>query len=350
MRKAAVHPFNKITRGLVKFRDLLNIEIKSVIDFTFNTGIDAGLETHSSSSSIKIIDSIEEGLKDVDILILNDPGTAMDSFMDYYIKNNLDKKWKELVLEASRKGIEIISTNIMEDVAINNWLQEMGISIRTFTKSREEILEYINKSNKVASKNNMRCVSIFATRACLGKFTAQMELFRGLKKDGKKVKALITEPTHFLFGQPGADILVFNNRAPLEIYEYFEAVKKDMELEGNEYLIVASQSSLLAQNKVNILWNTGMIKTFATGIVLLVVGYDDDEKIRDCMDLLRIYGSGKRPCALLLPDKIETSYGVYESKTPEEVQRRKTELKEKFGVEIIQEICDINNIKDMVCE
>ncbi|MCX8130514.1 MAG: DUF1611 domain-containing protein [Clostridia bacterium] len=343
-KKAVLYPFNKITRGLIRFKDLANIDIVKVIDFTFNIGEDAGIQVDGNHSGIKIVDSIEKGLEDVDVLVLNDPGTAMDFFMDFYKSHKLDEKWRELVRAAHRKGIEIISTNVMDDEIINAWLAENNIRIKTYAKTREEILNFINNSEQIHAENNAKLVTIFATRACYGKFTAQMNLLRELLKQGKKAKAVITEPTHFLFNQADGDILALTNRAPLEIPEYLLSLKKNIESDGYDYILIASQSTLLSRDKIHVIWNTSLMKHFRTNYFILVVGYDDDEKIKDCMDILRIYGDCDKPFALLLPDKIEVKYCEYESIPEFSIEKRKKELKDKFKVDVVETVKDINKI------
>lgn len=76
----------------------------------------------------------------------------------------------------------------------------------------------------------------------------------------------------------------------------------------------------------------------------MIAGYDDDEQIRDCMDLLRIYGNGSRPFALLIPNKVEVGYDKYLVKTEEEISLRKEQLKRKFGIEHVECVLDAHKL------
>ncbi|WP_419884713.1 hypothetical protein [Paenibacillus sp. B-A-8] len=59
---------------------------------------------------------------------------------------------------------------------------------------------------------------------------------------------------------------------------------------------------------------------------------------------MRIYS--KRPISLLLPDKIESSYGQYETYPYERRIARKVELQQKFliHVDLIEEAADVMNL------
>ncbi|KWX85784.1 hypothetical protein AMQ83_22750, partial [Paenibacillus riograndensis] len=67
--------------------------------------------------------------------------------------------------------------------------------------------------------------------------------------------------------------------------------------------------------------------------VLLIAGYDDDGAIHDAIEMLRIYS--RRPLALLLPEKLETSYGQYEVYPHERRKARKRELEQKFQIHVL---------------
>ncbi|MNJ62469.1 hypothetical protein D3C77_583100 [compost metagenome] len=81
-------------------------------------------------------------------------------------------------------------------------------------------------------------------------------------------------------------------------------------------------------------------------MTILIVGYDDDEQISDCLDLLRIYANGSRPLALLIPDKIEIDFAKYILKTKDEIQQRKEHLKRKFDITHVECVLDVHLLAD----
>ncbi|MNY48588.1 hypothetical protein D3C86_1839340 [compost metagenome] len=97
---------------------------------------------------------------------------------------------------------------------------------------------------------------------------------------------------------------------------------------------MAGQSSILPT--MNLAFNSlryAMLRTFDPEYVLLIAGYDDDTSIHDAIEILRIYS--RRPLALLLPDKLETSYGQYQIYPHEQRTARKLELEEKFQIHVL---------------
>ncbi|GJM72826.1 hypothetical protein HMSSN036_50420 [Paenibacillus macerans] len=73
-----------------------------------------------------------------------------------------------------------------------------------------------------------------------------------------------------------------------------------------------------------------MLQAFDPQYNLLIVGYEDDVQIEAAIQLLSIYSTP--PAALLLPDKMETSYGRYQVFDRELRERRKDGLRSKFAV------------------
>ena len=353
MKKAALYPFNKITQGLIRFRDLLAFELASVIDFVLHPGEDAGELVDGSPSGIRIHRSIADGLEGVDTLILNDPGTFFGANKQMFDAYDLPSLWRQLILEANQRGIAVISVHEIYDAGTLDWAREQGVSIRTVNNFDPEVFRQLHDRYDTSGSaiesylkhfeldrmifgpgRRIKRVGIFATRGCIGKFTTQMNLFRAMRAEGVKVTALITEPTGFLFNQPEGDIFKFLAHQPLDKYPYYlDAVVRKAEEEGSEWMLMAGQSSILPTN--NIVFTSvryAMLQAFNPDFTLLIVGYDDDEQVRDAMELLRLFA--RKPLALLLPDKVETSYGHYEAISDERRRERRDALMDKFGVPV----------------
>jgi signal recognition particle subunit SEC65 len=353
MKNVALYPFNKISQGLIRFRDLLDFNIKSVIDFSLNIGEDVGKVISGNPIGIYVVDDIEKALEDVDTLILNDGGAPIHHFADIYSKYNLQERWKEVLSKATDLGIKIVSTHEITNPDLSRWIKDNNIVLHTYTKTKEQVLEYIENTKKIETTSESKKIGIYGTRSCIGKFTAQMYLLRALKKKGCKASALITEPTAELFHQYDVDPIRFLEILPdpIKYNQYTKALATNCTNNGDEYIIMASQQGLAYNGKDNIYGNlirlSNMVE-YDPDVILLIVGYDDDDAIKDCLELIRIYCEGKKPLAFLLPDKIEVGYGQYEEKTMEDIQKRKEQLMEKFDVRMVESIKCIENIINII--
>jgi hypothetical protein len=166
-----------------------------------------------------------------------------------------------------------------------------------------------------------------------------------MKEKNRKVAALITEPVANLYGQYDADPIrhrLIEN--PLRYVYYMQALVKQAESEGYEYIVMADQQGITGQYFIEeVAANVSLLKAYNPDSILLVTGYDD-ENIQDSLDLFRIYCNGKKPLSILIPDRIEVSYGVYETKTQEQIEVRKRELRERFHIENVEVVSNIESI------
>lgn len=353
MENVALYPFNKISQGLIRFRDLLDFNITAVIDFTYNIGDDAGKAIDGNPIGINVVDNIEKALKDVDTLILNDAGSPCYHIGDIYSKYNLQERWKEILKKANDLKIKIVSTHEITNPDLSRWIKNNNINLHTFTTTKEQVLEYIDNAKIIKTTNEAKRIGIYGTRGCIGKFTAQMYLLRALRERGLKSSALITEPTAELFKQYDVDPLRYMGVLgdPIKYNQYIKALVTNCINDGNEYIVMASQGGLSYNTKdiiyANLMKLSNMVE-FNPDVILLIVGFDDDEAIKDCLDMIRIYCNGKKPAAFLLPDKIEVGYCEYEAKTEEEIQTRKEQLRKKFDVDRVENINCIENIIELI--
>lgn len=352
MKNVAVYPFDKITRGLVKFRDQLDFSINTVIDFVFNIGEDAGENVDGKYAGIPIVDDVTKALEGIDTLIINSMSGPFynEKYMKLYKEYEVEKKCKEMVIGASRRGIEIICTHDINDATLNEWLQENKIKFTTYGKTDDEIEEFIKEGKQIDAVGHTHRVAIYATRACVGKYTTQMHLLKAMKKKGLKVAALITEPVGKLYRQYDADPLRYRMlKNPMRYVYYVETLIKHAEMAGNDYIVMADQQSITSQFFVEeVASNISLLKAYNPDSILLVAGYEDDSNIQDCLDIFRIYCDGKKPISILIPDRIEVTYGIYEIKTKEEIEHRKKELKSRFKVENVELVSDVENILHVI--
>jgi uncharacterized NAD-dependent epimerase/dehydratase family protein len=346
LNQVAVYPFDKIARGLTKFRDLLDFQICTVIDFVFNIGEDAGEVTDGKYAGIPILDDAKLALEGVDTLIINSMSGPFfnEDYIRIYKENEVEKRCKEMVRYANEKGITIICTHDI-DAKLQNWIQDNRIKLINYSKTDEEIDTFIEAGRKVTTNNKAHRIAIYATGCCLGKYTTQMYLMKCMKEKNRKVAALITEPVANLYGQYDADPIrhrLIEN--PLRYVYYMQALVKQAESEGYEYIVMADQQGITGQYFIEeVAANVSLLKAYNPDSILLVTGYDD-ENIQDSLDLFRIYCNGKKPLSILIPDRIEVSYGVYETKTQEQIEVRKRELRERFHIENVEVVSNIESI------
>lgn len=340
MKKAAIYPFDKITRGLVKFRDELDFQITTVIDFAFNIGEDAGDNADGKYAGIPIINDVEKALEGVDALIINSMSgpVYIEKYMKLYREYEVERKCRDMLLKASKKGIEIISIHDIDDVELEEWLQKNKIKLTTYSKSDEELEEFIEEGKKIETEGRAHRIAIYATKGCIGKYTTQMYLLKAMKKKKMKAAALITEPVGRFYGQYDADpIRLRMLKNPIRYVYYVETLAKRAEADGNDYIIMADQQSITSHNFIEeMAAKISLLKAYNPASILLVAGYDDDANIQDCLDIFRIYCNGKKPISLLIPDRLEVTYGIYEVKTKEEIEMRKKELRNKFDIENVE--------------
>ncbi|HEX3077057.1 MAG TPA: hypothetical protein VHQ24_09365 [Lachnospiraceae bacterium] len=350
MNRVAVYPFDKIARGLIKFRELLDFEICTVIDFIINIGEDAGDNTDGKYAGIPILDDVKVALEGVDTLIINSMSGPIfnEDYIRIYKEYEVEKRCKEMVRYANEKGITIICTHDI-DTILQNWIQDNAITLIKYSKTDEEIDAFIEEGRKVTTNNKAHRIAIYATRCCLGKYTTQMYLMKVMKEKNRKIAALITEPVANLYGQYDADPIrhrLLSN--PLRYVYYMQALVKQADSEGYEYIVMADQQGITGQYFIEeVAANVSLLKAYNPDSILLVTGYDD-ENIQDCLDLFRIYCNGKKPLAILIPDRIEISYGVYEKKTEEEIEVRKKELRDRYHIENVEVVSNLENIASLI--
>ncbi|BDU49452.1 DUF1611 domain-containing protein [Haliovirga abyssi] len=349
MEKVSIYPNNKVTQGLIRFRELLNIEIKSVIDFVFDVGKDAQEILDGEKSGIMIMNEVDEALEGVDTLLLNEEGTPLAHFQDFYFENELDKKWRLVVETAFNKGKKIISSHNIYSKKTLDWLSEKKIKIDFPEPIEKENIEkkyFENLKNDYKTKNMTR-IGIYGTRSCIGKFTTQQMLFKELRKK-RKVKTIITEPTAFLF----KDTYPLYSTIPLSQYENTAYLRKLVEEEDKnetEYFIFSDQGSVVLDFGLGwYMTKLSYLKGFHPDKVIIIADYRDDEVLEKMITFFKVFSNIDKPMAVLIPDRVEKEYGIYEKKTEEEMKQRKKEIKEKFNISTVEIIRDIDKVAQTI--
>ena len=161
----------------------------------------------------------------------------------------------------------------------------------------------------------------------------------------KKTKLLITEPTGFLFDQPQLEHLECNH---YETYEYIEALIKECEVEEIDIVIMAEQGGIndIYKKDLNFSFNfVTRLKAFVPNKVILISDYSDIENIRESLNMIKTL-TGIDKCMILLPDRVELEYGVYQKKSYDEFINMKNKIKNEFGELYVELISNIENSID----
>ena len=348
MKKFVVYPFDKIARGLVTFKDILAMELTGVIDFAIHVGEDSGLAMGREKNGIPITSDIESALDGIDVLVVNSMSGPIynEKYMRMYEELEIEKHVQEMILLAAEKNIEIVCTHDMPTSDLGRWLKEHDIRVKCYSKTKEEMDSYIKEGKQFNIDHKEHRIAVYGTRCCVGKYTVQMHLLRAMKQANMDAAAIISEPIAMLYDQYDADQLRYNvNSDPERYVKYVDSVIRHASHDNHDYLIFSDQQGLTTQYCMQeVGTKLALLKDYEPDSILLVAGYDDDDDIRDCMDLFRIYCDRKKPFAILIPDQIETTYGVYETITPAKIQKRAKEIQDKFGVEHVLLVKDVDQL------
>ncbi len=352
--KAVLYPFTKSTHALIRFRELLDYKITSVIDFAFSIGEDAGEVIQYKQAGILITSDVDKALEEADILILTEPGSCLDHTKEVFIKYNIQEKFMNMLKIAFEKNIKMVSVYpIMNLPMYKEWLAENKIHVEEFSyiKSKEEIQQIIDSYEDIKTEKNMIKIGIFGIRSCIGKMTAQLNLYTEFKKD-RKVFPFITEEISDLFKHPGLSYFQVEKMEFNEIDKYINSLLNSYEKEENQYFIMADQGGIATVHvdamMPLLLKRIFLLKKIQFHEGILIVDYEDDRLIEDSLVILRRFIGIQKPIAFLLPDRVEIKYGEYVKKTEEEIQQRIKELKEKFDVSIVETIQNIHKVKELI--
>lgn len=129
MDNVVLYPFNKITQGIIRFRDLTDFTVRAVVDFVLHKGKDAAELVEGRAAGIPVTDNFEEVFGLADTLILNDPGTSFGNNEGVYGEHKLSQLWRMLVVSAHEHKLRIISVHEIIDRPTLEWLLENGITI-----------------------------------------------------------------------------------------------------------------------------------------------------------------------------------------------------------------------------
>lgn len=346
--KAVLYPFNKITQGILRNKEFISkYEFTSVIDFAFNKGCNTGLEIENEKNDIFVDDDYQTRLEDIDTLLLNDgviPFPATEKLIDEYTKNKVVERWKNMILYAKNKKIKIIIVAGITDLEIVKWLKENEVKIFKSYVSNKTIKSKIEEYSNFFPETPEICkVAIYGTRGCIGKFTTQMNLYKYLIKNNKKTRLLITEPTGFLFNQPQLEHLECNH---YETYEYINALIKESQVEKTDIVIMAEQGGIndIYKKDLNFSFNfITRLKAFVPNKVILISDYDDINNIKESLNTIKTI-TGIEDCIILLPNRVEIEYGLYQKKYYDEFVSIKNKIRNEIGNLKVELISNIENI------
>ena len=296
--RAAVYPFNKEMRSLVRFADQLSFEIASVVDIPPSKlkGLDAGEAIGAEPVGVSVRLVLEEALNGVDTLIIG----HLDAYSE--------AKRKDLLREALEvclaKGCNVYSLSracVLYEVPYAELFEKRGLHLAA------PIVDtgvYRALVRAFAPDEPIACpvLGIFGTSQDQGKVTAQLLIRKELKRRGYATSWLATEHQGELLGAdytfPNGYEGLVSVDIPMESHvTLLQSAMVGIAQSAPDIVLVGAQSgvSLPSLAMKHSLYSLPAIATmFGTApdaYVLLVNEFDELDHIEDCLAVLR--GLGK---------------------------------------------------------
>ncbi|WP_425449368.1 hypothetical protein [Dethiothermospora halolimnae] len=193
INKAMIFPYSEYMINIIKFNDLFNFDIESIVSFKSwgYTDKDPLFIDKSGSSKYMVTDDFEGELNKVDTVILG-------SFEKYYGDDNIANKYLRKIVKVNKNVIILDRTN---DLEIENHFKNPNVIIKD--------LNHSYRVTKNLNPINIPAVGIFGLEGDCGKIELQLKMYRALKNEGYKVSLIGANPELSLLG---------GHCYPLEIY------------------------------------------------------------------------------------------------------------------------------------
>lgn len=316
MEKATIYPYNKFAEELLEFKTAIDYEIRCILDTKVKKDV----------SDIEIISEIDKALEGSTTLILMDKKIVLEDNEEEI------NEWKEVLLKANKKKMEIISLFVINDSKLLEFIKENKLQLLTYIETQEEVKELLDKridkgvrftrrAELWKSSDKIKRIGCFETKANGGEFETFKKLFNDLNMS-EKVTAITNRPYGFLLDMIQLHNVKLNHDSA---WEYLEASVMERE-EECEYLLTSGEMELNWFKRSSIsegLKEISILFGFRVDEAILSVGFDDDKEIKDWLDIFRIFYAIEEPQSFVL-------WG--EGKTEKELLVRKEELEKRFGV------------------
>lgn len=293
IKNAAIYSYTKEIETLLNFRELLNFNVKSIIDLPKKV-------TNIMVKDIKTFKTInKESLKDVDTLII-----SRTSIYESITQRDM---LKEILESALNMGVNIFSLEYIDKNMYSDLFEKAktkGLRIRHPILGEDDYAEsqlFREIYGHIGTK--IPVVGVFGTGKAQGKFTTQLMLRKIFKENGYNVCNFGTETHCELFGFEGMCPLEMDAsiRFPREqILRFIQGKMREIEIKNNpDLIIVGGQSGVvpytygLKDDEYTIPTLTFLMATIPHIYILCINSWDDREYIKDTIHVLESLGKGK---------------------------------------------------------
>lgn len=294
IKSVALFPYNKEMHSLIRFRDMLPFDIKSVCDFPFSKriGMDAG-------------EAI--GVEPCGIIVQSKFQSILDSGVDTVILGDLSE------ISALHQR-DYISKYVHQCYAYNKSV----ISIETLPRTKELLLkeeahnnQFMCCTSQINPEYSKRppnlpitpiVIAVMGTGPKTGKFTAQLLLKQYLSEVGYITKNVCTEPQAFLFGFPSLPLGNLNllDIIPLDKQiDYLQNSIIEQTLDNPEVIIIGGQSGVVPYSSKTIAGYNALssqivlLASKPDGILLCINPNDSADYINRTVAAIEAFGYGK---------------------------------------------------------
>lgn len=274
IKKAAIFPFNKEIRSMVRFSYDLPFEIVDIYDLKYS------LNVGYTTKSILQDDSVPEfTIKNIDNIVWNSFDTLIlgcTKELSLIYKNYLILK--NLIVSAIEHNKNIYS---FENISDFFDIKELNKNKLFYPEVNEDQL-LPNRGGRFA-KTAATVVGVYGTSSMQGKFTLQLELRREAKKMGCNLGHIATEPSTLLFGIDYVFPMGYNGTIYIREEEkilYCNDLIRKLSESNCELILVGSQRETIPkqfENIYNLCTNTyAFLQGTKPDYAVLMISINDD--------------------------------------------------------------------------
>lgn len=296
-KQVVIYPFNKEMHSIVRFSELLRLQIVAVVDFPFSKHVkkDIGQCIGLESQGLTIETSFEQALQTrADTVILGD----LSEVSRIHKKDYLEKCVKK-AFDANKNviTIELLRNNVYK-------------KLKEIAKEKDKLLLCLNdylakpslgRAPNVSFRSPVLCV--LGTGPKVGKFTFQINLCACLEAIGYTVGKISTEPQGFLFGYQTVPLgnAVLLDYVPFEEQiEYLRVqIAKTQQDSNCDILLLGGQSGVVPYN-VDIQTDYNALSSIISllaakpdGFILCISPTDEISYIKRTIQAIESFGYGK---------------------------------------------------------
>lgn len=332
INKAAIFPFNKEMHSLVRFQDMLPFQINKIYDIRYSGLI--GSTTNHILSDCSFPNQTIENIENIDWAAFD---TIILGHMDKLISlTNGHFNLEEFVNLLTTENKKIYSFDKLPHLKQSSTIYWPEITHKHVPSERFGMLYRIG----------IPILGVFGTSSQQGKFTLQMYLRKYFQEEGYRIGQLGSEPSSLLYGMNYVFPMGYNDSVYLnsnEMIRYLNYCLHNMELEGNDLIIVGSQSGTVPFDTGNLEYFTTKQQTFLYGtlpdlVCLCVNPYDEIDYIEKTIKSIESVSNCKVNAIVVFPMTIKDDWlGVYGKKRPiteNEYRILKRKLEDRFSLSV----------------